>query len=727
MRQNLTNGMFRIFQILAVVCFCFANASCEDPETTDSTEFMIYYPGVTDIGPSMNFTLDAPTYIGGQPSGFTIVGVKLDGEPYETECFTIKENGTVEIQNTGELPVGLYTISISCTSNGHHYTFSDIISINMMKPVPDGITVEPAELVVDYADVVSEDSEAELPTAQVTTDGNHVSISKYLIASVTKEGVKVEDCDFFNINASTGEISIVRGESNIQPGKYVLNLKLTTAIVGEESEEGIFENALTINVTSRPLGLTYTPNSVRIEKGYAFESVAPVLSGSLEGLNYAIKSVSLEGAQVSINPTTGVISLAKESSLEIDDVCNISVSVTNQYGTAEFDNVYTFTIIDFIEPITQFAYDNAEVSQSTAFDIAPSVCDGGEVMYSFVNLDSKLSDLQIDPLTGVISAKKGNSIPLGTYTVTVLAKNIKSELSATFSLTVKENPNYFTYVSWGNNLGLEPAKDYASQFRATTKAEFESFSFDVVDTDLGDNATNVEYTIDTESSSTPSAVSIDKNTGKFTVRAGKGWKNGKVIMVVINTTAGKGTSEEVTVKTPIFFDCSVSMNEGVVVRYTPFVMQVNPRTGGVSATPEIIGVTDMSKFLMDYRRTFDYYNLNGPEEHLKGQPSVGSSFMESVWKAYFEAIGKGNNPGARAPMSYYDNIGKLNIPLGYVDATNNLAVKINANKWLNNYGYANGVMIGQMTFVTNGSTTDLQNVSGDKGIFPLAIWFDTRF
>lgn len=664
MRQNLTNGMFRIFQILAVVCLCFANASCEDPETTDSTEFMIYYPGVTDIGPSMNFTLDAPTYIGGQPSGFTIVGVKLDGEPYETECFTInEENGAVEIQNTGELPVGLYTISISCTSNGRHYTFSDIISINMMKPVPDGITVEPAELVVDYADVVSEDSEVELPTAQVTTDGNHVSISKYLIASVTKEGVKVEDCDFFNINASTGEISIVRGESNIQPGKYVLNLKLTTAIVGEESEEGIFENALTINVTSRPLALSYTPNTVRIEKNYAFESVVPVLSGSLEGLSYAIKSVSLEDAEayVSINPSTGVISLAKDNSLEIGDVCNVSISVTNQYGTSDFDNVYTFTIIDFIEPITQFVYDNSEVTQSTAFEITPSAKDGGEVMYSFMDLDQKLSDLQIDPLTGVISAKKGNSIALGTYTVTVLAKNIKSEMSATFSLTVKENPNYFTYVSWGNNLGLSPAKDYASQFRATSQAEFETFSFDVVDTDLSDKATNVEYSIDTESSSAPSAINIDKNTGKFTVRAGKGWKDGKVIMVVINTIAGKGTPEEVTVKTPIFFDCSVPVN-GVTVRYTPFVMQVNPRAGGVSAIPEVIGVENRSNFLMDYRRTFDYYNINGPEEHLNGQPSVVGSFMRNMWQAYYDAIGKGINTGARAPLSYYDNTGKLSVP-----------------------------------------------------------------
>lgn len=723
MELKLQKIWSKILFVLLTLGFCFSHSACTDPETTDSTDFALYYAGVTDIGPSMNFTLDAPTYIGGQPYDFAIIGVKHDGEPYETDCFTITSNGAIEIQNTGALPVGLYTLSISCFSNGDYYSFEDIVSINMMKTVPDGITVEPNEITVDYADIIDTESEVELPTAQVSTDGDHISISKYLIANVRKDGVKVTENDFFKIDAATGEISIVRGASAIQPGKYVLDLKLTTAVVGEDSEEGIFQDALTIDVTSRPLALTYVPEVARVEVNSAFSSVAPVCTGSLDGLTYAIKSVSLPDAPVSIDPATGVISLAADNALEIGENCVVSVTATNKYGSADFENVYTISIVAFIEPITKLAYDDLEVIQNTAFEIEPTEKDGGEVTYSFVNLDSKLSDLQIDPLTGVISAKKGNSIPRGVYTVTVSAKNIKSELTDEFTLTVNENPNYFTYVSWGNNLNLTPAKNYASQFRATSQAEFETFSFDVVDTDLGENATNVEYSIDSESSSAPSAISIDKTTGKFTVRAGKGWKDNKVIMVVVNTTAGKGTPAEVTVKTPIFFDCSVPV-KGVTVRYTPFVMQVNPRTGGVSVAPEVTGVADRSKFLMDYRRTFDYYNLNGPAEHLKGQPSVKGSFMNSMWQAYYDAIGKGINTGARAPLSYYDNAGKLSVALGYVDETASQAVKINANKWQNDYGFANGVMIGQMTFVTDGNSN---NVGSGTGIFPIAIWFDTRF
>lgn len=52
----------------------------------------------------------------------------------------------------------------------------------MMAPVPDGIKVEPNKLTADYADIIDAASTVQLPTAQVTTEGEHVSISKYEIA-----------------------------------------------------------------------------------------------------------------------------------------------------------------------------------------------------------------------------------------------------------------------------------------------------------------------------------------------------------------------------------------------------------------------------------------------------------------------------------------------------------------------------------------------------------------
>ena len=102
--------------------------------------------------------------------------------------------------------------------------------------------------------------------------------------------------------------------------------------------------------------------------------------------------------------------------------------------------------------------------------------------------------------------------------------------------------------------------------------------------------------------------------------------------------------------------------------------------------------------------------------------------MYSVWEAYYTAIGATTvNTGAKDPMSYYSNTSRLATPLGYVDATKDLAITINPNKWQNEYGYANGVMVGQMTFVTDGNPEMLSHSSNTNQIFPIAIWFDTKF
>lgn len=720
MRSKLQNITSRFLAILMVVGLCVTNSSCTDPETTDSTKFALFYAGITDIGPSMSFNLDAPTYIGGAPSDFAITRVTLNGETYDTNSFAIDTNtGSISLSNTSELPVGLYTLSVSCYSNGNYYEFKDIVTINMMKPVPDGISVEPNKISAEFADIISTESTVELPTAQVTTEGDHISIQKYIIANVRKDGVLVEENDFFTIS-STGEISIVKGESKIQPGKYVLDLKLTTAIVDEAAEEGIFENAIEIDITSKPLTLTYTPNTVKVEENAQNISAVPTLVGSSEGLTYAIKSVSPTSSSVTIDPVTGVITLAANNQMEIGTTCEVSVTVTNQYGSTDFENAYTMTIVEFINPITKFEYsDTEELIQATAFEHPVKTIDGDEVSFSFVNLDSKLSDLTIDATTGTISAKKGNNIPVGQHTVTVLAKNNKSELQASFKLNIKTNPYYFTYVHWGNNLNLSPAQNYASQYRVTSNNALLSLSIPVAETDIP-KGVEVEWTIDNSSSSI-SGGSIDEN-GTITFTAG--WTNAKVLMILVKATTGKGTAGEITIKTPVFIHCSSAV-AGVTVNYTPFVFQVNPRTGGSSVAPTITG-TDLSTFIADYRRTFNYYNINGPAEHKNGQPSGGiDTFMYSLWKAYYESIGAASvNTGQKWPLSYYDNTSRLAVPLGYVDATNNCAVKINPNKWQNEYGYANGVMIGQMTFVTDGNSS---GVSSGSQMFPLAIWFDTKF
>lgn len=92
---------------------------------------------------------------------------------------------------------------------------------------------------------------------------------------------------YFTISNS-GEFSIVKGNTAIKPGVYTISLRLITAAVDEEEEEGIFENAIQVNITSKPLSLVYTPNEGKIEEETAqsgqttFTSSVPEFVGRTE-------------------------------------------------------------------------------------------------------------------------------------------------------------------------------------------------------------------------------------------------------------------------------------------------------------------------------------------------------------------------------------------------------------------------------------------------------------
>lgn len=285
----------------------------------------------------------------------------------------------------------------------------------MMKPVPDGIKAIPEKLQVEYADIIDTESSQELPTSQITTEGNHISITNYTIASVVWNETIIEDPDTYFTVSETGEISIIKGNQNIQPGKYILSFKLTTAATGEDPEMGIFENALEINVTSRPLSLTYTPNEGKIEEEgelspeTTFQSNPPVLKGSTEGLTYSISSISPSTDKITIDPTTGVLSVAAHHGFKDGEKYEISVKVINEYSTegVVFENVLTLNAVEFIEPIANFGYTNVEEVQAVEIDIQKNDnFKGDEVKYEFIDLATELQgQLNLD-LDGNITIKK---------------------------------------------------------------------------------------------------------------------------------------------------------------------------------------------------------------------------------------------------------------------------------------------------------------------------------
>lgn len=731
MKSKLLKNISHFLGVLMTVVLVMTYTSCSDDETTDSTGFALYYLGMTDIGPSMSGVISEPSYKGSVPSEFNIIGITLNGEPYAGNDFIINnETGAIEINSAKETPIGLYKISISCMAGGSYHEYKDIIEVNMMKPVPDGITVEPNIIQVEYSIISDDKSTEELPTAQVKTDGNHVSITKYGFA-------KSEISSFFKIS-ETGEISIVRG-SNIAPGVHKLSLKLTTGASSED--EGIFENALTINVTSKPLGLAYEPNEGLIEDESVeepettFKSEVPTLKGSLENIAYSIQNVEPSTDKIKIDPVTGVLYVDKHHGFEIGQKYVISVKVANQFAPDGiiFENIYTLNVVDEIIPVTNFEYPkNTEIYEMSPITHTPIEGLKGDAI-RFLLKDDLNKQLSIDK-KGVITAKKGHSIPEGEYTITAVASNPKNKIEASFNLKVKNNPNKFTYIRYGNNIGVDAATN-ANQFRITVDKVanaakiLSEFTIDAPTTDITGN--NVRWSI--RKGRNCDNLEIDNN-GKITFKNVE-WPTDNKTSDLINAsgfffvtaTVGEDIDSEFSIEVPVFihYDLVVA---GVHVLYNPFVFHVNPKTIGnstYSEKPVIKGIEAeaLPLFTLDYRRSFNYTAISGT--FTNGDPK-NSNFLKSLWTKFGEDSGRGVNTGSRNAISYYSNTEKskntLSYALGYVDPTNGLALKLNPNKWVLDGEYPDGIFSGQMTFDKTGA--DPQKGSQ---VFPLMIWFDPNF
>ena len=732
--------------MIAAIAFMLGFASCNDDATTDSTSFALYYTSMTDISPTMTGTIASPTYKGAEPSGFSITGVTFgeNNEAYTGTSFSIDETtGVVTISETAELQVGKYKISVSCMAGGKAYHFKDAIVVNFMKAVPDGITVEPAELLVEYADIINtEDQTIALPTARVKTDGDHISITGYEISGIKKGDKIIENFPnpLFAIS-NTGEISVVKGNQSIEIGTYILSLKLNTAVAGSDSELGLFADAVKINVISKPLSLTYNPNEDLLEESSTNETEyiskdVPVLEGSLEGVNYSIASVSPATDKISIEPETGKIVIAKGHGFKKGESYSVNVLVKNQFCEEGvlFENVFKINIAEFIQPIENFSYPETTVKQALKVNVQKNdgFQGGGNLSFAFSEEDKAKYDgiLTLDEETGDISAPKYNSLEQGTYDIHVIATNNKGSKEAILKLTISENENYFTTINYGNNLGEGQSEldgeEYNNQFRFAKTGDVNGKTFMPKPLDLKGSGQKVKWSIKTGKNIGPDASSpttINEQTGEITVT---GAKNKQISFVLVTAEVGEG--DESIVRTVPFF---VFVPDGNNVVFTPFVMHVNPKKGGTSNAPVVN--SDNVKYL-DYRTNFSYINIDGVSSdgipHTSNHNNMTNDtgkhegyFIEGLWSNYYKSVNRNVNYGSRDPISYFTNKNDLTKALLYVDNNDGFKVKVPKEKWYND-GWADGVFFAQFSYSASAS-------DGDKGdgtrMYALAIWFDKDY
>lgn len=732
MNKKITS--WRMSLIVVITALAFGLAACTDDDTKDGLQ--LHYTAVTNMGPSMVLTSTAPSYKGAKPSSFAIKSIKLDDQVIECPSFSISsETGIIQIENTDQLATGLYSLSISCVAGGHSYTFPDVFTVNMMKATPEEIIVSPAELIIPLTEVAGTTT-----TAKVSAVDEAVSVMSYgLVQEAGKE--------YFSIS-NKGEIGINKNfKGEFLPGVYDLTLSLRTY-----AGTAVYPEAVRIQITSAPLELTYVPAANKMEFNTAFTSPAPALKGSTDELIYSIKAVTPATDKIAIDAQSGVLSVAADNALPVGESYTIDVTATNKFGVKDFETAFTLNVVDFINPISNFSYAAQSHMQGLDFSFSPAAgFVGDDVLFEFSNLDTKLAGkISIDAQTGAISALKGNSIPLGTYTVAVKASNVKNEQTANVSLTITKNPYYFTYFSYGNNLSLSPVQNYPSQFRFDTKANTNGQVLSIAASDIPQGQ-DVEWSMAVRSQpvkegSVPAlgTSTIDPATGAITLG---GATDNHGAMLLVTATVGKGQVGETTVTIPVFVLLQMPMAAQedaavlVQVHYDQIVFCVNPRKGGRSTVPTLVGVPDAAKFFLDYRRNFNYWNVGGPATHVDGYPADAGSFMGKMWGVYNAQESVEKKPagtGAKDPLSYYTNLtfsGRtLATAMLYVDAVNKTIV-VNANKWIDSDDVAaSGVMFGSMTFRTNADPNNIppnnnnpSAINNGAELRPIFIWFDEKF
>lgn len=719
---------------LSKILLLFALASCTAKLADKEGSNMLYYCGVSEISPGTPLSV-SPSWYGEKPSGFTISAITFEGQPFVSDCFVVDaETGVFQIVGSEQLSTGHYCVSIACNFGASRKEFTNAIEVHLMKPVPDGIVVTPATLAIPLGNIL-EDGEV-LPTADIASDGSdHVTIKKISIANVRRDGELVNECKEWFAVSDGGVFSVVAPNAEFIPGTYSFDFRLVTYIVGQEDEAGLFANALTVDVTSKPLSIIYPTAETKVECGYAAFSPAPQMTGSLSGLSYAIKAVQPSNVPgITVNETNGVLTFPVTDAVNVGDQFVVSLTVTNDWGSADFDDIYTFFVIDYIHPVTQLSYaDVDELISGLAFSNPVTACDGDEVEYAFVDLPEGLSGLSIDQYNGTVSCAKGVELVPGSYQVKVSATNVKSTLTASFALTVIANPYNFTYVRWGNNLWPDDEQkcrnpEYGNQFRLTEG----EIKVPILESDIPDGVP-VKFVIknSTNLSTMNTGAAINSATGELTLTyKGNQTANqsARTHGSVITVTVGGDSPAAVTRKFPLFVAHDGYIN-GYKISYTPFAFRVNPKTGGRSAAPVITRQDggEVSGFTLSYRRNVFYYNVDGPEEHIDGRAQDGTDrFMYTVWKKYFDARNVPVNTGSPSPVSWYgDNNGEkgwLPFTACYNDPAD-LSIVVNPEKFSDDYGYGSGFISGQVQYNINNANP----VNAGTQCYPFIIWLDPSY
>lgn len=321
----------------------------------------------------------------------------------------------------------------------------------------------------------------------------------------------------------------------------------------------------------------------------------------------------------------------------------------------------------------------------------------------------------------------------------VVATESSAVATTSYTVTVKQaaavNPNQFTTVSWGNNLGL--SAEHPDQYRIT-KADG-TLTVPVASSDIAAGAVvSYKITIPTNGTNQPSGLTIDEATGTVTIayQGAQDENNTKTKPLAarahyayITVTVGEGDTK-VSRKFPFFVHHAGTAHQsdrslGLDVQLTPFAMRFNPKTGGTitptykaydAAGAEVSGLT------LDNRRNATWYNFKGDFGNKKAPTAdETNNVLTAVWDSYYTGVGIAANYGSVNPISYWNNTTDKLQHCGYYITPETLAVTVNPEKFVVDGVYADGVVgVGMQANVNGVSPMDGTAIQ----VMPLLIYLD---
>ena len=722
------------------------NVKYEDLQTGSDAELATSQVNASGVAAAIEgYELRNVRFRGIDDEEFGVIQNGADGS--STTFFEISDEGVVSMVKGDGWALGTYMLDVkvnteSYGSEDEEGLISDALTVN----------VTAAEIVINYNDpqyLAPNLARTYTPTVEGPEEGGP-QVEGYTISGITLDGADFTDIDgIFSIDELTG---VVRADApeTITAGDYAVSVSYT--YVGQTLEA---TDVLVIECRpGMPETIYVSPSSVTMELPDLQESSAGTLQSfrimyegeTAEITGYEIKNVSLDGGTapnglLSIDASTGEITIVKSNSWAVGEyTVDIKVN-TESFGKESQHGIVEDALTISVVAEKVFNYNSADASHKFATGwTAEPVSSFSGASYSIKSTSSAVLDeyVSVGASDGTISVSKGNQIPEGEYTVTVTVTSGGESMDADYSFEVTENPYYFTYFSYGNNLNLsEDETDGVSQFRVTSSSELAALSCEITATDHNES---YSWSFSVERINVLNGISVNRTTGALSFEAnGFSAQAMGLAFVTAVSTDPDDADNTWSVTIPFFVDCSGEIN-GTTIQYSPFALRVNPSWSEPvrSNAPSVTG-SDASSIYLDFRRSFNYRNLDGVkadgtpfESGTLNNDTVTPDFLVSLWDAYKAATNNSENYGSKRPVSFYESNNNqksaehLSASPCYVDGTDGndkFSVVINPWLWTCDGGLADGVFYGQMTFATEIG----KPLNNGSQIFPFAIWFDKDF